>query len=191
MLVKPGQYVLFCVEGGAEHFILDTLIDRDELIVPKDHIVRNRTDGGWSIGRSRSTVNTYLDADYGNQPLLIVRMVDSAKDEYRIPTGYEGRAEVEYLRTQPEIEILVIIAEGKYNNYTNNSRKLKPSDYCKIILKKPKVKKREWLEQYWATPGLLEDALTEYARLHKFPKHENRGILELIRPNHGNKPAKE
>lgn len=180
MHVDPDQYVLFSCEGTAERFILHTLIERDELIVPKERIVRNRTDGGWAVGRSRTIIDSYLDADYGDRPLRIVRMVDSESDRYRPPRGYEHMAEVTYLRTRPEIEMLVIISEGRYGRYTNASKRLKPSDYCRSVIGYGQVKKWGWLEGYWAEPGRLEQALADYARLHRFARNENRGLLELL-----------
>ena len=77
--------------------------------------------------------------------------------------------------------MLVIIHEGQYGRYTNGSPRLKPSDYCKTTLGMPRVKSRTWLERYWSTPGDLEHALREYARLHRFHKNENRGLVELLR----------
>lgn len=119
MLFDPDQFVLFSCEGTAERFIVNTLIERDELIIPKSRIVRNRIDGDWAVPRSRDIINEYLTIDYGDKPLLLIRIVDSHSDSYRPPKGYETKITVEYLRTHPEIEMLVIIAEGKYGEYTN------------------------------------------------------------------------
>lgn len=126
-------------------------------------------------------IGEYLDADYGDLPLLLVRIVDSDSDRYKIPRGYEHAVEVRNLHTYPEIEMLVIIAEGRYGQYTNSSKRLKPSDYCKNVLKYGRVKKWDWLERYWAEPGKLEKALKEYSRLHRFGRNENRGLLELVK----------
>ncbi|MBT1162975.1 hypothetical protein, partial [Bifidobacterium sp. SO1] len=172
---------LFCCEGTAERFILSTLIERDELIIPQSQIIRNRTDGDWAVKRSHSEVNEYLDVDYGDKPLLIIRIVDSNSDNYKPPKGYEHKVEVKCLHTHPEIEMLVIIAEGLYGQYTNKSKQLKPSLYCKNVLKYGQVKDWRWLERYWADPGKLEHAIAEYSRLHKFGRKEDRGILELIK----------
>lgn len=126
-------------------------------------------------------LDRFLNMSYGKHPLLIIRIVDSDSDVLRIPRGYEHAAEVVNLRTHPEIEMLVIINEGMYGKYTNGSKRLKPSDYCKRELGMKQVKSRAWLERYWAEPGRLEHALKEYSRLHRFGRNENRGLLELIR----------
>lgn len=53
---------------------------------------------------------------------------------------------------------LVIINEGMYGKYTNGSKRLKPSDYCKRELGMKQVKSRAWLERYWAASGFREPA---------------------------------
>lgn len=73
-------------------------------------------------------------------------------------SGEVHAAEVVNLRTHPEIEMLVIINEGMYGKYTNGSKRLKPSDYCKRELGMKQVKSRAWLERYWAASGFREPA---------------------------------
>lgn len=77
-----GRYVLFVCEGSAEQYILNTLIERNELIVPRDKIVRNQSTGEWYLSREEANkrLNEYLSIDYGGQPLLIIRIVDSDRD---------------------------------------------------------------------------------------------------------------
>lgn len=183
MLSEEGQYVLFVCEGSAEQYVLTTLIERDELSVPRDRIVRNRN-GRWFLTRreSRDLDRDYLGVSYGAHPLLVIRIVDSDSDVLKPFRGYEHAYRVVNLRTHPEIEMLVIINEGMYADYTNKHKSsMMPSDYCKTRLGLRQVKKYSWLERYWAVPGDLERALSEYARLHRFRKGENRGLLELLK----------
>ena len=107
---------------------------------------------------SKQMLDRFLNMSYGKHPLLIIRIVDSDSDVLRIPRGYEHAAEVVNLRTHPEIEMLVIINEGMYGKYTNGSKRLKPSDYCKRELGMKQVKSRAWLERYWAASGFREPA---------------------------------
>lgn len=142
MLNAEGQYVLFVCEGVAEQYILTTLIERGELTVPNELIVPNQLRGTWYFTRkeSKRMLDRFLNMSYGKHPLLIIRIVDSDSDVLRIPRGYEHAAEVVNLRTHPEIEMLVIINEGMYGKYTNGSKRLKPSDYCKRELGMKQVK---------------------------------------------------
>lgn len=183
MLFEEGQHVLFVCEGSAEQYVLSTLIERGELTIPQDRIVKSPITGRWFLTRRESIdqAERFLGVSYGDRPLLIIRIADSTSDRFRIPRGYEHTAQVVDLNTKPEIEMLVIIHEGQYGRYTNGSPRLKPSDYCKTTLGMPRVKSRTWLERYWSTPGDLEHALREYARLHRFHKNENRGLVELLR----------
>lgn len=112
---------------------------------------------GW-VEQPTEMLDRFLNMSYGKHPLLIIRIVDSDSDVLRIPRGYEHAAEVVNLRTHPEIEMLVIINEGMYGKYTNGSKRLKPSDYCKRELGMKQVKSRAWLERYWAASGFREPA---------------------------------
>lgn len=143
--------------------IYDRYLETDSLIADLAACARNITDGGeWKPSElateSKRMLDRFLNMSYGKHPLLIIRIVDSDSDVLRIPRGYEHAAEVVNLRPHPEIEMLVIINEGMYGKYTNGSKRLKPSDYCKRELGMKQVKSRAWLERYWAASGFREPA---------------------------------
>ena len=74
--------------------------------------------------------------------------------------------------TAPEIEILVIISEGKYQDFCKRSSKMKPSEYCKQFLKMKNVKKPEFIYKQFDDVEKLIAAIKEYDSLHHKKKDE-------------------
>ena len=81
--------------------------------------------------------------------------------------------------TAPEIEILVIVSKGKYDDYCRSSIK-KPSDYCKSELKIKNVKSPNFISKYFSEPSFLVDSIKEYHRVHKQKKDEA-SIYDLLK----------
>lgn len=62
--------------------------------------------------------------------------------------------------TAPEIEMLVIHAEGKYDDYSR--KRMKPSDYVKQNLKLGKIKSYDFAKRYFADDDVLVEAIQQY-----------------------------
>ena len=60
---------------------------------------------------------------------MIYRILDSHKEEFRISNRYRHITTVVNVVTAPEIEMLMILSEKKYEEY--KKRHIKPSEYCK------------------------------------------------------------
>lgn len=67
-----------------------------------------------------------------------------------------------YFLTRPEIEILAIIREGMYADFTNQSGK-DAAEYCKTTLGMPKIKQEAFLRDYWNASD-LRDAVTNIVK---------------------------
>lgn len=65
--------------------------------------------------------------------------------------------------TAPEIEMLVILTEKKYEDF-KKSRK-KPSEFCKTDLRMPNVESMEFINDYFKDIDLLIEAIREYKRV--------------------------
>ena len=76
--------------------------------------------------------------------------------------------------TAPEIEILVILNEGKYQEFKKS--KMKPSDFCKQVLKMPHVKNYNFVYNYFSDANILVSVLKLYKKLPNTPD----GELSLI-----------
>ena len=86
--------------------------------------------------------------------------------------GENLRVDVINVITAPEIEMLIIINEGKYKDFSKYKQDTLPSVYCKKILKMRNVKSIEFITDYFADINKLLSAIKEYKRLSKIPKGE-------------------
>lgn len=68
--------------------------------------------------------------------------------------------------TRPEIEILIIINEGKYAEFTNRRGTERASSYCKRELKLKNIKSIKGISNYFDDIALLINSIQEYKRLH-------------------------
>lgn len=160
-----GSHVLFVCEGTCEQVLVDILRRADLFVMPSENIV--------DVTRFRKASqiqDAYLNLDY-DWPLTIVRVVDSLKERFKLGNLYRDSFEVVNVHTRPEVEILLIINEGRYSDFMKYKSKLKPSEYCIQKLGMSKVKSASFLESYWDAKSLCK-AAREYKRLHKFEAGE-------------------
>ena len=106
--------------------------------------------------------------------LYILRVIDSRREGFRLKVPYGCQVEVINIITAPEIEMLVIISEGKLKEYNKSGKK--PSDFCIEELGHKNVKTRAFIEKYFEDPKKLVDSIREYHRVHR----QNNGELFLF-----------
>ena len=158
--------VLFSCEGGFETVAVKKLLTAGKLVLPKDDVI------GVASDRSVADIQRdYLGFDYGGRPVTILRIVDSPSKRFVLGRLYRERFEVVSVFTRPEAEILVIINEGCYSDYSKRKNRMKPSVYCKQVLGMRNVKSVSFLEQYWDVDALADSA-REYKRLSNLGKGE-------------------
>lgn len=80
--------------------------------------------------------------------------------------------------TAPEIEMLIILNEGKYAEF-KKSRK-RPSDFCKEDLKMPDVKSYLFVKNYFCNTDTLIQAIKKYHEVSKIRKGEYT-LLDLLK----------
>ena len=124
---KPLKEVLLkghiiCIpEGSAEDEIISMLYKQNKLIFKKNDIYKgeelirdfSRTRQGKKFAKEK------LEMDYGENPINILRILDSKREGFNLGRIYEDRLNsgeicIFDILTRPEIEILVIIKEGHY-----------------------------------------------------------------------------
>lgn len=95
------------------------------------------------ISRTRkasSIQDEYLKYDY-EWPVAIARIIDSRGERFELGNLYRDRYPVVNFITHPEIEMLAIVREGKFDEYTRiRKSSFKPSDYCKTVLGMRQIK---------------------------------------------------
>ncbi|MDO5378572.1 MAG: hypothetical protein Q4G52_09585 [Clostridia bacterium] len=161
--MELSRYVACICEGTAEEVIVSKLLDADRLIFTRDDLL----DG--EIIRTRSAAafeQRYLRKGFQDK-ITVMRVLDSRRENFKISKAYEHKIEVINVITAPEIEMLIILNERKYDIY-RRSRK-KPSDFCKEYLKMSSVKSRKFVEDYFSNTNRLIEAIREYRRISKVP----------------------
>ncbi|PJM73856.1 hypothetical protein CS006_01410 [Bifidobacterium primatium] len=175
--------VLFVCEGSCERVVIETLLAADKLIIDEGAAIRDTiTDRPTTNCRAAKTIqDVFLGLDY-EQPVAIVRILDSRKEQFHLSYPYNETVPVFNCYTRPEIEMLAIIKEdelGKYNRRAKN--KAKPSEFCKKTLGMGRIKNEAFLQNYWSDADELCRCLLEYRRIHKPEQKDELTIADLLK----------
>ena len=116
-------------EGAAEAAIIDVLLDNDLLIFQREEML----DEGVIRCRDGKTFETrYLRKGF-NELISVIRILDSRRENFKLSKAYESKVDVINVITAPEIEMLIIFNEDKYNEFKKSGKK--PSIFCKENLR--------------------------------------------------------
>ena len=133
------SYIACLCEGAAEQAVIELLLD-EKLIFTRDEML----EGEPLRCRSASKFEAkYLRKGF-SEKITIYRILDSRRERFTLSTVYTKKIDVINVITAPEIEMLIIFTEGKYNEYKKSGKK--PSDYCKSNLKHPNVKSETFIK---------------------------------------------
>ena len=113
-------------EGAAEAAIIDVLLDNDLLIFQREEML----DEGVIRGKTFET--RYLRKGF-NELISVIRILDSRRENFKLSKAYESKVDVINVITAPEIEMLIIFNEDKYNEFKKSGKK--PSIFCKENLR--------------------------------------------------------
>ena len=158
-----GSFVLFSCEGAAEGVVIQTLFDADRLVVPRERVVVDPVQYTpyTRLRKAGDIAARFFGTSYeglGASGLMLARIVDSRAGKFVLPRRWHDSAVVESFFTRPEIEMLVIHAEGAYGQWLRASRRdrqLRPSEFCKGELRFPQVKESSFLKNYWQGDKLV------------------------------------
>lgn len=161
-------------EGAAEAAIMDILLDNHLLIFEREEmldeaVIRCR-DG-------KTFENRYLRKGF-KEMVSVIRILDSRKENFKLSKAYERKVDVINVITAPEIEMLIIFNEDKYNEFKKSDKK--PSIFCKENLKMPNVKSYDFVENYFGNPKILVQAIKKYNEMSKIRKGEYT-LLDLLK----------
>ncbi|MHB1483661.1 MAG: hypothetical protein ACYCYI_03265 [Saccharofermentanales bacterium] len=154
------SFVLINCEGSAEKAIIDILIENNKLIFDEKNILEGCPT---CIRDSKKIEERFLNLDYAKE-VKIIRTLDSRRENFILGKLYRKKFKVVNVYTHPEIEILIIIAEDKYEKYTNmkNRTNYKPSRYCIDKLGYKNVKQYLFVKRYFADVDMLIQTLATY-----------------------------
>lgn len=169
--IKSAKHIALICEGGAETAIMDILLKSNLLVFTREQMINNHK----VIPRTSVAdfQRRHLRVAY-DKKLCILRVIDSRREGFRLKVPYGCQVEVINIITAPEIEMLVIISEGKLKEYNKSGKK--PSDFCIEELGHKNVKTRAFIEKYFEDPKKLVDSIREYHRVHR----QNNGELFLF-----------
>lgn len=147
-------------EGNAEEEILNILLENDFLQFKKDIMLDSSPT---RIRQAKKIEEKYLQYSHDKE-IIIIRILDSKRENFKLSKLYNNK--VFNIVTKPEIEILIIIAENKYEDYTNRYKhQFKPSEYLKNILKMKEVKSENFYKNYFKDPLKLIRAIIQFHRV--------------------------
>lgn len=172
----PEENIIACIcEGNAEATIMDILIDSHQLSFDREQLLDQEIIMRVGV---KEFEKRYLRKEF-NKKITVLRILDSPREQFNLSKAYREQVEVITIITSPEIEMLIIHNEGKYQEYARVKSTTKPSEYCKTQLHMKNVKKASFIEEYFKDPQLLVDAIKQYDRNHRRRTHEHT-LLDLI-----------
>ena len=164
--LHSGLIACMC-EGGAETAVMDILLNNDCMVFNREQLLDERLLPRFRV---REFEKRYLRREYDNN-LVILRIIDSRSEQFNLSKAYRHQVDVIDVITAPEIEILVIVSKGKYDDFCRSGIK-KPSVYCKTRLGLKNVKSVSFVSDYFANPDYLVSCIAEYHRVHKQKPNE-------------------
>ena len=154
-------------EGSAERAIIDLLLDAHLLIFERSELLEERV---IRCRNASSFERDYLRMSFSDK-ISIIRVLDSRKEPFKLSKAYKSKIEVIDIVTAPEIEMLIIINENKYNEFKKSKKK--PSIFCKENLKMHDVKSYEFVKGYFSNVNDLLHAIKKYKEYSKVSKNEH------------------
>lgn len=168
--------IIACIcEGSAEQAILEILLEDNKLEFCKEQLLERKI---LRCRSAKSFENQYLSKGFSKK-VKIYRILDSRKEKFKLSTLYAKKVEVINVVTAPEIEMLVICKEGKFDDYKKGNIK-KPSEYCKVKLGLGKVKNYQFVKNYFSNSDELCGAIKDYKQKSNIPKGEIT-LFDLLR----------
>lgn len=172
--MELAKYKACICEGSAEAAIIDILVDNDLLIFPREEMLDEKV---IRCRNAKRFEEQYLRKGF-NAQILVIRILDSRREEFRLSKAYEHKIDVINVITAPEIEMLIIHSEGMYERFKRSGKK--PSEFCKTDLRMHNVKSYEFVKDYFSNPQKLVDAIHEYRRTANIPRGEH-SLADLLK----------
>ena len=116
--MKLAKYKACICEGSAESAIIDILVDNNLLIFTREEMLDEK------VIRCRSAKNfeeRYLRKGFDEQ-ISVIRILDSRRESFKLSKAYAYKIDVVNVITAPEIEMLIIHAEGAYDQFKRSGK---------------------------------------------------------------------
>jgi hypothetical protein len=159
-------YVACICEGSCERAILDLLLDHHKLVFDREQMLEHKL---LRCRSAREFEDRHLSFEH-TSPINVLRVLDSRREQFRLRKPYITQVKIFNVITAPEIEMLVIIAEGKVHDFRKSG--IKPSAFCKGALGFRQVKNYDFVNQYFADVDQLISCIKEYRRISRIQNGE-------------------
>ena len=158
-------YVACICEGANERSIIDMLLNHNKLSFDREQMLENKVLIRKNIAEFQ---RRYLNFEY-DKPVNVINIHDSRRERTSLGASYQEIVKVFNVITSPEIEILIIIAERKKNDFDKKKRLhtpvMKACQYCKGELGYKDVKSYDFMPKYFTDVELLIHTIHEYKRI--------------------------
>ena len=175
---------LIMCEGPNELGIMRILIENDKLIFGEDELIGLTPYHARQIANN-ATVQTELNI-YPGKDVLVMRIGDVQNETLKIPDDYREKIiGIEKYCTKPELEMLLIISEGKVAEYEKTKSVVSPKAFAKKHIKCGRRKYDNSTQFYWdyygSNPDMLVEAIKEYKRIKGAHKKDERYLADLLK----------
>lgn len=161
--------IIACIcEGSSERVIINKLMDAGKLKFSREDLLDHEVIHCRSAGQFE---NRYLGKEF-TRKITVYRILDSRREVFKLKKVYQEKVDVVNVITAPEIEMLIIIHEGRYSDYSKVKSTTKPSEFCKQVLRYSDVKSAKFITNYFSDIETLVHSIKEYQRLSNISKNE-------------------
>lgn len=178
ILENENVFIACIAEGTLDEQIIEYLLDENRLIFTRDKLLEGKV---LRCRKGENFCKNYLGKSMGKK-VIPLRILDSPNERFNIPQAYKRRffedpdfpttqtPLIINAVTQPEIEILLVINEGEYQQFKkfynrNKGKNAKPSIFVKQELNLPDCKDQGFCRNYFKDVDNLVDAIAEYKRI--------------------------
>lgn len=174
---------LIMCEGPNELAIINLLLDANLLYFTRDDLVGLSAYFARQIEKSvmvQTQLKLYQDE------IEILRIGDKMSDKLKIPKAYEARIlSITKYCTKPELEMLLIISEGLFDDFNKVKTTQKPKNFAKANVKCGKNRYNNatqfYIDFYGGNEALLVRSIKEYAQKNKSHKGDEHYLAELLK----------
>ncbi len=174
---------LIMCEGPNELEVMRILIEHDKLIFGEDDLIGLTPYHARQINGS-AQVRTELNI-YPGHDVLIMRIGDVQNERLKIPEDYQDKIiAIEKYCTKPELEMLLIIAQGMVSEFEKTKSAVSPKEFTKRNIKYGRQRydnSTQFYRDYFQKPDKLVLAIKEYKKLKGAHKKDELYLADLLK----------
>ena len=159
------KYLIMC-EGPNELEVIRILLENDMLLISENELLGLTPYHARQIataGQVKAELNIYPGE------VTVLRIGDTQSEKLRIPQEYRDKiVDVKKYCTKPELEMLLIIAEGLTSEYEKVKSSMKPKTFAKQHIRCGRKKYDNstafYRDYFGENPKMLAESIREYRR---------------------------